>query len=465
VTDGEGATNLPYDNFGAYRVTSVLGRGGFATVYACTDDRLEDDVAVKVLADNYATDPEVRSRFISEGRLIRKIDNQHLIRVHDVGETERGQPFLVLELADRGDLAGRVAELRATGWEPSPADVRKVAEAVLDAAAALHNNQLVHRDIKPDNVLIRSTNQARLDPGVAALRDDERLLLSDLGFAKDLALNSGFTVSGGTARFSAPEQLAGNLVTPQADLYAAAKLLQWFTMAPNGTPEAPWIGRLHQVLAPALATDPAARPASAEALLGHIRAALADADAAPPQPPPPSPARPTPARPTSAHPDRPGAVRATPVPPDSETAPVSPAPAPARPASRTRQLVAALTIAAVVIGGAVLAALVLRDGGDDNVNRANPTQEATRVTVIVDGRPNIEIRGPLQVATGEVATLTATAPDGSTFLWTMPNGDEISAESVDITTLSAGSTEVELRVELPTGDISDLTYPLEITDP
>ncbi len=111
-----------------------------------------------------------------------------------------------------------------------------------------------------------------------------------------------------------------------------------------------------------------------------------------------------------------------------------------------------------------VAALVLRDG-DDNVNRANPTQEATRVTVVVDGRPNIEIRGPLQVATGEVATLTATAPEGSTFLWTMPNGDNISAESVDITTLSAGSTKVELRVELPTGDISDLTYPLEITDP
>ena len=107
------------DRIGRYRVTGVVGAGGFATVLRAEDERLEDEVAVKVLAENHSLDPDVRDRFLSEGRVLRRIDSPHVVRVLDLGETDRQQPYLVLELADRGDLATRVEGLRATGGGPA----------------------------------------------------------------------------------------------------------------------------------------------------------------------------------------------------------------------------------------------------------------------------------------------------------------------------------------------------------
>ncbi|WP_341854491.1 protein kinase [Brachybacterium sp. GPGPB12] len=95
-----------------YRLGGVIGAGSFATVHRARDERLDADVAVKVLAENHSLNPEIRERFIAEGRDLRRVGGRHLVSVHDIGQNERQRPYLVLELADRGSLRRRVEEPR-----------------------------------------------------------------------------------------------------------------------------------------------------------------------------------------------------------------------------------------------------------------------------------------------------------------------------------------------------------------
>lgn len=89
------------DNF---RLEGVIGVGSFATAYRAVDERLNSTVVVKVLAENHSLNPEIRERFIAEGRSLRRVQGPHVIAIHDIGESERQQPYLVLEHADRGSL-------------------------------------------------------------------------------------------------------------------------------------------------------------------------------------------------------------------------------------------------------------------------------------------------------------------------------------------------------------------------
>jgi serine/threonine protein kinase len=93
---------------GRYVVRRRLGSGGFATVWLAHDEQLDAEVAIKVLADNWAHDDSVRHRFLEEGRFLRRVESEHVVQVHDVGELEDGRPFLVLTYADRGTLADRL---------------------------------------------------------------------------------------------------------------------------------------------------------------------------------------------------------------------------------------------------------------------------------------------------------------------------------------------------------------------
>jgi serine/threonine protein kinase len=285
---------------GRYRVEAVIGTGGFATVYRAVDERLEDTVAVKVLAENHSLDPEMRRRFLTEGRVLRRIGSPHVIAVHDLGETDRQQPFLVLEYASRGTLADRARELRASGWQPGPADVRSVAEPLARALQAVHEAGVVHRDVNPGNVLLTTRGVTGRERPAAIVRPDERLVLADLGLCKDLALHSGHTSAGGTEGFRPPELRHGPaIIDPRADLWSLSALLVWLITGapPDAAPVAPAIVDaglpigLALVLDRSLAEEPGARHPDALSWQSDVDGAL-------PRPgPPPTDALPLPGPP------------------------------------------------------------------------------------------------------------------------------------------------------------------------
>lgn len=224
---------LPEQRVGRYRLGDVLGVGSFATVYRGLDTWLEDTVAVKVLAENHSLNPEVRERFIAEGRSLRRITSPHVVAVHDIGETNRQQPYMVLQYADRGTLADRVRTARARDWTAARSDVLAVARGLAAALEAVHEGRLVHRDLSPGNVLLTSTpgeSLAATDDPDALLRPDERLLLADLGMCKDLARSSGLTVAAGTSGFRPPEQQGDyGIVDERADIWSLSALMAWLS--------------------------------------------------------------------------------------------------------------------------------------------------------------------------------------------------------------------------------------------
>jgi eukaryotic-like serine/threonine-protein kinase len=181
-----------------------LGSGGFATVWLAHDEQLDAEVAVKVLADNWAHDDSVRRRFLEEGRFLRRVESEHVVQVHDVGELEDGRPFLVLTYADRGTLADRLKKQPLT-LEPAIGVIVQVGRGL----QALHRRGLLHRDVKPANVLFRSTDD-----------DGERAVLSDLGLGKSLDEVSRITMPGGTPSYVAPEQALGERLDQRADQYS-----------------------------------------------------------------------------------------------------------------------------------------------------------------------------------------------------------------------------------------------------
>ena len=182
-----------------------LGSGGFAVVWLAHDESLDTDIAIKVMAENWADRMDLRERFLMEARMLRRAASNRIVQVFDIGELPDGRPYFVMEYADRGTLADRV---RA---EPLPLVVAlRVTAEVARGAAELHRAGIVHRDLKPSNVLIRSTADG-----------PERLLIADLGVAKNLAQASGVTMSVGSAGYMAPEQSGPNSgVDVRADVYS-----------------------------------------------------------------------------------------------------------------------------------------------------------------------------------------------------------------------------------------------------
>jgi len=188
---------------GRYVVRRRLGSGGFATVWLAYDEQLDAEVAVKVLADNWAHDDSVRRRFLEEGRFLRRVESEHVVQVHDVGELEDGRPFLVLTYADRGTLADRLKK-EPLALESAVGVIVQVGRGL----QALHRRGLLHRDVKPANVLFRSTDEG------------ERAVLSDLGLGKSLDEVSRITMPGGTPSYVAPEQAMGERLDQRADQYS-----------------------------------------------------------------------------------------------------------------------------------------------------------------------------------------------------------------------------------------------------
>ncbi len=196
-----------------YRVEARLARGGMATVYTATDVRLERTVAVKVMHQIYAGDPDFVARFIREAKAAARLSHANVVGVYDQGteDDDTAQPvvFLVMEY-----VAGRtLRDLIGERGRVSPAHALEVLEPVLAALGAAHAAGLVHRDVKPENVL---------------LADDGRIKVADFGLARAVeAANATQSVSMliGTVAYLAPEQVATGAADARSDVYAAGIVL------------------------------------------------------------------------------------------------------------------------------------------------------------------------------------------------------------------------------------------------
>lgn len=206
-----------------------LGAGSFATVWLAHDPVLDDRVAIKILAENWATNDDIRRRFIEEARILRRIDHERVIRVHAIANTDDDRPYFVMSCADSGTLQDRVQDIRGRGELFAIGDAIVIAIELLDALAVVHDFGAVHRDIKPTNILFRTVSTHELADARRSGRPirADRLVLGDFGLAKDLAATgSGFTKAAGTPLYMAPEQShAHGEVDRRADLYSASAVI------------------------------------------------------------------------------------------------------------------------------------------------------------------------------------------------------------------------------------------------
>jgi hypothetical protein len=416
---------------GRFPVLALLGAGGFATVYRARDERLDADVAVKVLAENHAFNPEVRERFTLEGRLLRRVADPHVLGVHEVGQTDRGQPFLVLDLAEGGDLAARVRQARAAGWTPGADDLGRVTEAVCAALTSLHAARVVHRDLAPANLLV--VGRAPDRPGHLLLDPLERLCVADLGLSKDLAAASGLTVQAGTAGFAPPEQRrSGGWVDPRADIWSASALLLW--LATGEGPQVPgWRDRLAAAPLPA---------AVREGLARVLDRGLRDD----PQ-----------ERQQDVRTWREEVVRA-----------LAPAPPVLAPVSATRRPWWRPAVAAVLALALVATAFVL---GRATVGSAAP--RAT--TTVTDGRTEVRavagdaslvLAGPAEQPIGEPVELTVRTEGVEDLVWYAPDGQvHEDADRIEVTLTSPGTTRAVVVGRDADGRVLEASLPLRAVDP
>lgn len=245
---------------GGFRIIAPIGAGGFSTVYRALEEDSGREVAIKVLAENHSLVPDTRRRFEEEMGLLMTVRSPSVARIHKVGETESGQPFMVLELADRGDLRRRLEEIRSSHQVLDHDDLRKLALHLYEGLHTLHDMDIVHRDVSPSNILIRSDGGGRSVGPVTLLEETERFLLTDLGHAKDMIIASGFTAGGGTRGFASPEQREDvAVVDHRADIFAATAIIEWAAV------DGPYTNRLERFYDSGLASDPDDRCDSMEA--------------------------------------------------------------------------------------------------------------------------------------------------------------------------------------------------------
>ena len=197
--------------FGGYRIEAVAGRGGMGVVYRAVQLDLGRPVALKLIASDRAADPDFRERFQRESRMAAAIDHPNVVPVHGAGEQD-GQLYLVMRYVRGTDLHALIKREGPLAPERAAAIVAQVASA-LDAA---HAAGLVHRDVKPANVLLGGSGR------------EEHAYLSDFGLTRLLAAETHLTETGqwmGTIDFSAPEQLSGYRIDARADVYSLGCVL------------------------------------------------------------------------------------------------------------------------------------------------------------------------------------------------------------------------------------------------
>lgn len=203
-----------------YRILSKLGEGGMGTVYAAEDMHLGRRVAIKFLNAS-SSEHHYRARFLREARAISSLSHPYIATVHDYGETEDGQPFLVMELV-QGETLGELLEGSAlTLWRAV-----EIIECVAEALDEAHAQGIVHRDIKPSNVIITDRGQVKvLDFGLAKRIFEEDYQETDQDARTLLATHTRDGVVVGTPLYLSPEQATGAKVDGRSDLFALGALL------------------------------------------------------------------------------------------------------------------------------------------------------------------------------------------------------------------------------------------------
>ena len=264
-----------------YRIDGVLGQGGMGVVYRATQLSLNREIALKVLASEFGEDPGFRARFRREGQLQAALDHQHIVPVYEAGQTEHGL-FLAMRLIDGPTLKDLIVE-----HELDPRRSLRILAQVAQALDAAHGAGLIHRDVKPQNILIDRA---------------DRVYLADFGLIKAPDEASRLTSTGqfvGTIDYVAPEQIQGEPATAASDCYALTAVLyeclteqvpfprpteaavlhaHMVQPRPRVTEQRPDLPEaIDAVIAAGMARDPAERPASAGELIREAVQALATA--------------------------------------------------------------------------------------------------------------------------------------------------------------------------------------------
>ncbi len=342
---------------GGYRVDALIARGGMGVVYRATHLALDRPVALKVIARHLADDEAFRERFLRESRLAARLDHPSVVPVYDSRE-EDGELIVAMRLVEGGDLKRRIA----TGGPLPPSEAIGILGQVADALDAAHAAGIVHRDVKPHNILL----------------EGDRAFLTDFGLAKalgDSGVLDGASIAG-TVEYMSPEQWQGRSVGPAADVYslgcvlyeALTGIVPYARQAADTEPEIP--EGLDAVIERAVAKDADERYQSATGLIDAAREREGAAPAA-----------------TQVLSDTPGR-------PTAVIAPRPPTPG-ERIASWRRRPWLAISVLAVMCVVAAGAVLLLRS---DDVTVSDP---------IAIGR------GPLRLAVGERSVWVTSAGDGT----------------------------------------------------
>jgi serine/threonine protein kinase/tetratricopeptide (TPR) repeat protein len=202
-------TDVPA-RIGAYKVKGVLGRGGMGTVYLGWQEDLEREVALKVLSPGFSSDPTMRKRFRAEARATAALHHRHIVPIYDYGEAG-GVLFFAMERVHGMSLDKHIAAARRVDRVPlDPLDAARRFAGVADALGLAHRRRLLHRDVKPGNILVGQDGTLALtDFGLAKALDHASMRLTSKG--------GGFL---GTLHYSSPEQALGRELTPASDLYS-----------------------------------------------------------------------------------------------------------------------------------------------------------------------------------------------------------------------------------------------------
>ncbi|WP_257309367.1 protein kinase domain-containing protein [Geothrix fuzhouensis] len=214
---------VPGSSIGAYQIVGSLGAGGMGEVFQARDTKLGRDVAIKILAESFASDPARLKRFQQETHALAALSHPNVVQVFDAGE-QRGLPYLVMELVEGETLRHRM-KAGPMPWHQAA----ELAAAVADGLAAAHAKGIIHRDLKPENLMLTPDGHVKiLDFGLAKLRKEQsnphapRLTPGALQLAGRLT-ETGLVM--GTADYMSPEQVSGKVVEVPSDLFSLGVIL------------------------------------------------------------------------------------------------------------------------------------------------------------------------------------------------------------------------------------------------